>query len=139
MKITLFSAEQATRMARELTPELVRLVRLRRYAARVERQLEVMSLALAGASADNPDASEMRTLVERRQELAAQARDGLRLIHDRGCIVKDLDRGLIDFYALAGDRLVFLCWQLGEKEVSHWHTLAGGFSARQSLDKSPLE
>ena len=139
MKITLFSAEQATRMARELTPELERLVRLRRYAARVERQLEVMSLALAGASADNPDASEMRTLVERRQELAAQARDGLRLIHDRGCIVKDLDRGLIDFYALAGDRLVFLCWQLGEKEVSHWHTLAGGFSARQSLDKSPLE
>jgi hypothetical protein len=139
MKITLFSAEQATNMARELTPELERLVRLRRYAARIERQLEVMSLALAGASADNPDASEMRTLVERRQELAAQARDGLRLIHDRGCIVKDLDRGLIDFYALAGDRLVFLCWQLGEKEVSHWHTLAGGFSTRQPLDKSPLE
>ena len=139
MRITLFSAEQATRLARELTPELERLVRVRRYAVRVERQLEVMSLALAGASADNPDASEMRTLVERRQELAAQVRDGLRLIHDRGCIVKDLDRGLLDFYALAGDRLVFLCWQLGEKEVSHWHTLAGGFSARQPLDRSPLE
>jgi hypothetical protein len=139
VKITLFSADQATRLARELTPELERLVRVRRYAVRVERQLEVMSLALAGASADNPDASEMRTLVERRQELAAQVRDGLRLIHDRGCIVKDLDRGLLDFYALAGDRLVFLCWQLGEKEVSHWHTLAGGFSARQPLDRSPLE
>jgi len=139
VKITLFSAEQATRLAKELTPELERLVRLRQYAARVERQLEVMSLALAGASADNPDASEMRSLVERRQELSAQARDGLRLIHDRGCIVKDLDRGLLDFYALAGDRLVFLCWQLGEKEVSHWHTLTGGFSSRQPLDKSPLE
>ena len=48
-------------------------------------------------------------------------------------MVKDLDQGLIDFYALAGDRLVFLCWKLGEREVAHWHPLDGGFEQRQSL------
>ena len=139
MRINLFSVEQATKLVRELTPELERLVRVRRDLQGIERRLEVMSLALAGASADNPDATEMRALVERRRELTAQVRDGLRSIHERGCIVKDLDRGLLDFYALAGDRLVFLCWQLGEKDVSHWHTLTGGFAARQPLDRSPLE
>ena len=57
----------------------------------------------------------------------------------RGCVLKDLDRGLLDFYALSGDRLIFLCWQLGESEIAHWHTLEGGFAGRQPLDRSELE
>ena len=106
---------------------------------RFGRRLEVMSLALAGASASNPDAAESRALIARRTKLASQIREGLKTIHAKGCLVKDLDRGLVDFYSLAGDRLIFLCWRLGEKEVSHWHSLEGGFDARQPLDTSELE
>ncbi len=139
MKITLFSVEHANRLARELAPRLEELVNLRREARLVERRIGVMSLALAGASPANPDAAEARRLTARRAELAAQMRDGLKAIQEHGCVVKDLDRGLLDFYSLMGDRLIFLCWQLGEKEVSHWHTLEGGFGARQPLDRSELE
>ncbi|HUK64136.1 MAG TPA: DUF2203 family protein, partial [Dongiaceae bacterium] len=60
-------------------------------------------------------------------------------VDERGAVVKDLDLGLIDFYSLAGDRLVFLCWKLGEAEVAHWHPLDGGYASRRPLDCSPLE
>ena len=61
---------------------------------------------------------------------------GIEGVQSRGCLVKDVARGLVDFYALSGDRLIFLCWQLGERSVEHWHTLEGGFSGRQPLDSA---
>jgi hypothetical protein len=139
MKITLFTVEQANRMARTIRPQLEELVRLQEEMQRIEKRLDVLPLALSGATAANPDSSEARTLESKRTELASKVRKTVEAIHGRGAIVKDLERGLVDFYALAGDRLIFLCWHLGEREVSHWHTLEGGFASRQPLHRSPLE
>ena len=41
--------------------------------------------------------------------------------------------GLVDFPSMMDGRIVFLCWKLGEAEVTHWHELDAGFSGRQSL------
>jgi len=41
--------------------------------------------------------------------------------------------GLCDFYSIMDGREVFLCWRLGETEVSHWHDLNSGFTGRQPL------
>jgi len=41
--------------------------------------------------------------------------------------------GTVDFPALLDGRPVYLCWRLGEAEVTHWHDLDAGFAARQSL------
>ena len=139
MRITLFTAERATRLAHELEPQLQQLIRLKRELDRIESRVEVVSLMLAGASSGNPDAGEMHALASRRGELTKRLGAGLEAIQERGAVVKDLDRGLLDFYSLSGDRLVFLCWKLGEAEVAHWHSLDGGYAARRPLDKSPLE
>ena len=40
---------------------------------------------------------------------------------------------LCDFYSMMNGREVFLCWRLGEPEVSHWHDLDSGFAGRQPL------
>ena len=45
-----------------------------------------------------------------------------------------LDEGLVDFYALRGDRLVFLCWKHGEDQIAHWHEVGAGFPGRQPID-----
>lgn len=50
-----------------------------------------------------------------------------------GIEMKDLSRGLVDFYSLMDGREVYLCWLLGEDEVAHWHELEAGFAGRQSL------
>jgi hypothetical protein len=54
-------------------------------------------------------------------------------IEELGGVVKDLDRGLVDFPALRGDEEVLLCWRLGEDEIGYWHGLEEGFAGRREL------
>ena len=48
-------------------------------------------------------------------------------------VLRDLDRGLIDFPALRAGREVYLCWEEGEDEVAFWHDLDTGYGGRQPL------
>lgn len=48
-------------------------------------------------------------------------------------VVRDIDRGLVDFPSLREDREVYLCWEDGEEEVAHWHETDAGFAGRQAL------
>ena len=52
---------------------------------------------------------------------------------EMGVVLRDIDRGLIDFPALVDEREIYLCWQLGEDRVSFWHDLEAGFQGRQPL------
>lgn len=47
--------------------------------------------------------------------------------------VKDLERGLIDFPAIQAGREVFLCWELEEDDITHWHDLDSGYAGRERL------
>jgi len=70
---------------------------------------------------------------ERIQELIGNINDTLDNIHETGCMVKDLDTGLIDFYAQGENGDILLCWKLGEEEISFWHTLDSGFGGREPI------
>jgi len=139
VKLILFTVEEANRTATEIRPLLERLVTAKREFDQLQDRIAVASLVLTDASPENPDAIELSKLQARRTELADTLSQGVQTVHRRGVLVKDLDRGLVDFYALSGDRLIFLCWHLGEAEVSHWHTLEGGFAARQPLNHTELD
>lgn len=52
-----------------------------------------------------------------------------------GCIVKDIDLGLLDFPSMRGDEAVYLCWKAGEQFVTHWHAVDEGFSSRRPIDR----
>jgi hypothetical protein len=56
-------------------------------------------------------------------------------IHSYGCIVKDVDLGLVDFPALRGGQLVNLCWKKDEPSIAFWHGVEEGFSARRPLKR----
>ena len=47
--------------------------------------------------------------------------------------VKDLERGLVDFPAIQAGREVFLCWELAEDDITHWHDLDTGYTGREKL------
>jgi hypothetical protein len=53
---------------------------------------------------------------------------------DAGLVLRDLDRGLVDFPALRDGEEVYLCWQEGEDEVEFWHGQESGFEGRQPID-----
>jgi hypothetical protein len=47
--------------------------------------------------------------------------------------VKDIDRGLLDFPALLGEKEVFLCWEQDEEDIEFWHDLDAGYAGRERL------
>ena len=55
-------------------------------------------------------------------------------IHDTGCLVKDLDMGLIDFPTKYNGTEVYLCWRLGESGIEYWHGVDEGFRGRKLID-----
>jgi len=50
-----------------------------------------------------------------------------------GCEFKDFEMGLVDFPSIRDGREVYLCWKLGEEQVSHWHEVNTGFAGRKPL------
>lgn len=58
----------------------------------------------------------------------------LETIEQSGIVLRDIDRGLVDFPALMEDREVYLCWELGEEDVAYWHELETGYGGREPLD-----
>ena len=63
----------------------------------------------------------------RRLERAVQA------IKEMGCVLKDMDQGLVDFLTRRDGREVYLCWRYGEERVAYWHELQAGFAGRRPL------
>ncbi len=57
----------------------------------------------------------------------------LNRISRTGVLLKDLQKGLVDFPHLSEGKEVFLCWELGEKEVLYWHEIEAGYAGRQPL------
>ncbi len=51
-----------------------------------------------------------------------------------GIVLRDLDRGLIDFPSLRDGREVYLCWEFGEPSVDFWHDVDAGFGGREPID-----
>jgi hypothetical protein len=66
-------------------------------------------------------------------EAFLEVRRRLLEFQELGVVIKDLERGLLDFPAIREDREVYLCWQSGEEEVGHWHELDTGFAGREPL------
>jgi hypothetical protein len=65
---------------------------------------------------------------------AAEIESCLGELDQVGCVFKGFELGLVDFPAEHEGRVVCLCWQRGEAEVTHWHELDAGYAGRQLLD-----
>ncbi len=70
---------------------------------------------------------------QRVESLTQHLRALVAQITNKGIIVRDLDRGLVDFPSLREGREVYLCWLWGEEEVAFWHEVDAGFAGRQPL------
>jgi len=54
-------------------------------------------------------------------------------LESKGCIIKGIKEGLVDFPSLRDGREVYLCWKAPEKEIQFWHEIDSGFAGRQPL------
>ena len=134
MRNKIFSVEEANSLIPYLEETLDQLASLSREVLAMKRELDVLSvIETSGASTKSPD---VRTLREREHAYAAvlgRFRGALEEVSSRGCIIRDLELGLIDFYTMARGQVVCLCWRRGEERVEHWHPIDQGFSGRRPL------
>src|ERR1035438_6406247 len=72
---------------------------------------------------------------KRRHTSAASLRSAIEQVQSIGCVVKDLDIGLIDFPTEFRGEEVYLCWKLGEPRIEFWHGVEEGFSSRKAIDQ----
>src|SRR5882724_916078 len=78
------------------------------------------------------------SLARRRAEkdkAVQRAKDTLAEIDSIGVQVKDLDTGLLDFPCVVEDKVILLCWKMGEKGITHWHGMEEGFKGRKPIDE----
>jgi hypothetical protein len=66
-------------------------------------------------------------------EAFAELQLAVAALERREIVVRDLDRGLVDFPALRDEREVYLCWVEGEPDIGFWHDLDAGFAGREPL------
>ncbi|HEV2037591.1 MAG TPA: DUF2203 domain-containing protein [Candidatus Eremiobacteraceae bacterium] len=126
-----FSSQEATALLPVIRPLIAELLRVRRdlaiglleVEAAMHMQAEQAINARAATLANNVRAVQLRIV------------DLIEKIQGYGCVVKDIDLGLIDFPALREDRLVNLCWKIDEQQIDFWHGMDEGFAARKPLNR----
>jgi len=117
----LFSPQKANALIPVLVPTIEEL-----WAKRRE-------LAIRLLENDPATSLERRGEARRCTELKAEIVRIINRIEAHGCVVKDIDLGLVDFPAMRDGRPVFLCWKAGEAGLTHWHGTDETFVDRKEL------
>ena len=122
----LFSAAEANRslvLVRRIVADIVRAYRklreLHENYQRLDQQGEIF------------EAEEVRQEYVVNTDQLSELREELEGV---GCELKDFEMGLVDFPSIRDGREVYLCWNLGEQQVTHWHEVSAGFAGRKPLD-----
>jgi hypothetical protein len=131
-RIKLFTVEEANAalpLVRAITADLVKLAR------EVVERRERLTLLAGGRNGSHRDlySEELAQIEEELEKDAEQLQVYVDELRALGVEPKSGPDGLVDFPSMMDDRVVYLCWKLGEPEVTHWHELEAGFAGRQSL------
>jgi len=130
----LFSLTEAERLRTQVEPILIEAMESRRKLGEVEEHLNALAERIqrsGGLLVSYEKTARMRLDRNRSEETV---RSALEQIQSTGCVVKDLDIGLLDFPARINNREVYLCWRLGEDRIRFYHGQDEGFSARKPID-----
>jgi len=129
--------------AQSLIPQVDRLLRealdaKQEYesAAQAISDFSQHVMLMGGVLVDRERVTASRT---RRDEAEARLRSAIEGVQETGCLVKDLDTGLVDFPTLFRGVEVYLCWKLGETGITFWHGVDEGFRGRKAIDQDFLD
>ncbi len=134
----LFTLTEAERTRQELEPFLIEAIGARKKLSVLEQDLTAVStriLMMGGILVPYAKLAEKRM---EQQSLADVMKANLEKILATGCLIKDLDIGLLDFPAILDNQEVYLCWKLGEDRIRFYHRQDEGYSGRKPLDARDL-
>ena len=126
METDQFTLDEANSLIPWLVETFRKLELLRQeYTAIQERFAD-----LERASGNLADGDKLKVSAE---HLARQIEEGVEEILDKGILIRDVSRGLVDFPSHRNGREVYLCWIGGEERIDYWPETDRGFSHREPL------
>jgi hypothetical protein len=130
----LFSLTEAERVRAQIEPILIGAMESRRKMAELDEQLGALAERIQRSGGLLVSYEKTANLRFERNRFEEAVHEAVERIHSTGCIVKDLDAGLLDFPARINDEDVYLCWRLGEDRIRFYHRQDEGFSGRKPID-----
>jgi hypothetical protein len=130
----LFTLTEAERTRREIEPVLIEAMETRRKLLPLDEELGTLSAriqTMGGIVVPYEQTARMRF---DRDRLAESLNTYLEKIQSTGCVVKDLDTGLLDFPSILNNEEVYLCWRLGEERIRFYHRQDEGFAGRKPIE-----
>jgi hypothetical protein len=127
MQERIFSIDEANRLLPVLVPILTELSRDWIFMQRINEEIR-----RAYEAADSGGGSVFGNSYIESAERVVHV---LHRIQEMGVLLKDPSCGLCDFAHQAGERVIYLCWKLGEEKVSWWHEVETGFAGRRPLSE----
>lgn len=130
----IFTLTEAERTRREVEPALIEAMGGRRKLAEADLNLARLATKImmsGGLQVNYEKAARMRA---NREQFARSLKEAIENIEATGCVVKDLDTGLLDFPSRIDGQEVYLCWKLGEDRIRFWHRQDEGFAGRKPID-----
>jgi hypothetical protein len=129
-----FTLQQAEKLLPEVGSAIRDAIHQKSVYQQAEEEWQGFSTRVTLMGGMRVDHSEVMGLKQRRESAARRLKDAVEKIQDYGCVVKDLDIGLIDFPTLFHGEEVYLCWKLGESGIEFWHGVHEGFRGRKAID-----
>ena len=129
-----FTLAEAQRLVPEVDRLLSEAVELKTEfdgAEQAQQSFTEKVMMMGGVVVDRTRALERR---KAREEALAKLRSAIERVQELGCVVKDLDTGLVDFPTVFRGEDVYLCWKLGEPAIEFWHRIEDGFRGRKAID-----
>ena len=126
-----FTREEAEALLPQISVVLREIQVKYESVLQTQEELDALRMQAAGNGYHLQD-----RIMNLQRELSQQAQTLRKLLDELtgfGCVLKDPERGLIDFLSLRSGREIYLCWYLGEERINFWHYLDAGFAGRQPL------
>jgi hypothetical protein len=129
-----FTLNAAERARRELEPTLVEAVELNAKLTELDDALGEVAQRIVLMGGITIPHEKLALVRSERDRVVESLRDAVEKIQSVGCLVKDLEKGLVDFPARLNNQDVYLCWRLGEARIRFWHRKDEGFASRKPID-----
>ena len=130
--VKLFTVEEANRLLPKIEKMIADLRRQRDLILSQEVEIDALELVTQKKGPEVPPVLSQK--IEAYHQTADNFYKAIDKIEELGCLLKDLDMGLIDFYTRYEGRVVHLCWHTGEKEITTWHEIGKGYAHRQPIN-----
>ncbi len=133
-----FTVEEAEKLVGYLESTFERIKRNKQQFLWLQEEIAILKLIVqCGADDKNADAVQLNQKTIKYKTISREIEKDIATIEETGCILRDLDKALVDFFSIQNGTVVFLCWKKGEDSIKYWHSIHDGIAGRQPLLRSP--